>query len=239
MQRHSLLAFVLATATLAVAAMSPSALAQERYPARPIRLVVSSAAGGVHDVIGRLWANRLKATLGTIVIDNRGGAGGVLGVGEVARAQPDGYTLLLGSNSTHILHPLIAKQALFDSIKDFEVVTIFAVTSPAIAVHPATPARTLVDLIAYAKANPGKLNYAHAGVGSISHVASEMLKQLAGGLENPSGALQRHGSGASRRHQRQRCDVPPEHHRPGDRAASNRENPHPCRRLAGAPPGAA
>jgi tripartite-type tricarboxylate transporter receptor subunit TctC len=182
--RIAVLALTLVTAAaLAVPAILTTAFAQERYPARPIRLVVSSTAGGVHDVIGRLWANRLKATLGTIVIDNRGGAGGVLGVGEVARAQPDGYTLLLGSNSTHILHPLIAKQALFDSIKDFEVVTIFAVTSPAIAVHPAAPAHTLMDLIAYANANPGKLSYAHAGVGSISHVASEMFKQLAGGLE--------------------------------------------------------
>jgi tripartite-type tricarboxylate transporter receptor subunit TctC len=157
--------------------------AAQTYPSRPIRLVVASAAGGVHDVIGRLWANKLKATLGTIAIDNRGGAGGTLGVGEVARAQPDGYTLLLGSNSTHILHPLIAKQPVYDAIKDFEVASIFAVTVPAIAVHPAAPARTLEELITYAKANPGKLSYAHAGVGSISHVASEMFKQLAGGLD--------------------------------------------------------
>ena len=137
----------------------------------------------MHDVIGRLWANKLKTALGTIVIDNRGGAGGTLGVGEVARAQPDGYTLLLGSNSTHILHPLIAKQPVYDAIKDFEVAAIFAITANSVAVHPAAPARTLKELIAHAKANPGKLNYAHAGVGSISHVASEMFKQLAGGLD--------------------------------------------------------
>ncbi len=184
MHRIAVLALTLVTAaTLAVPAILTAAFAQERYPNRPIRLVVSSSAGGVHDVIGRLWANKLKRALGTIVIDNRGGAGGTLGVGEVARAQPDGYTLLLGSNSTHILHPLIAKQPVFDSIRDFEVVSIFAVTAPSIAVYPAAPARTLQELIAYAKANPGKLNYAHAGVGSISHVASEMFKQLAGGLD--------------------------------------------------------
>jgi tripartite-type tricarboxylate transporter receptor subunit TctC len=183
MHRRSRFSVAFVTVAVAVATMAPVAFAQDGYPNRPIRLVVSSAAGGVHDVIGRLWANRLKSTLGTIVIDNRGGAGGTLGVGEVARAQPDGYTLLLGSNSTHILHPLVAKHAAYDSIRDFEVVSIFAVTAPSIAAYPAAPARTLQELIAYAKANPGKLNYAHAGVGSISHVASEMFKQLAGGLD--------------------------------------------------------
>ena len=184
MHRRSLRVLALsATVAVIVTAMAPAAFAQETYPSRPIRLIVSSAAGGVHDVIGRLWANKLKATLGTIVIDNRGGAGGTLGVGEVARAQADGYTLLLGSNSTHILHPLVAKHPVYDAIKDFEVAAIFAVTANSVAVHPAAPARTLAELIAYAKANPGKLNYAHAGVGSISHVASEMFKQLAGGLD--------------------------------------------------------
>src|SRR5262245_35822591 len=183
MRRHSHVSVALATAALAVVAMPLSTLAQEIYPSRPIRLVVSSAAGGVHDVIGRLWANKLKAALGTIVIDNRGGAGGTLGVGEVARAQADGYTLLLGSNSTHILHPLIARQPIYDAIRDFEVASIFAVTASSVAVHPAAPARTLTELIAHAKANPGKLSYAHAGVGSVSHVASEMFKQLAGGLD--------------------------------------------------------
>src|SRR5262245_59649428 len=86
-----------------VAALAAAAHAQEPYPTRPIRLVVASSAGGVHDVIARLWADKLKSRLGAIVIDNRGGAGGSVGVSEVARAAPDGYTLLLGSNSTHIL----------------------------------------------------------------------------------------------------------------------------------------
>ena len=114
MHRRSRFSVAFVTVAVAVATMAPVAFAQGHYPSRPIRLVVSSAAGGVHDVIGRLWANKLKSALGTIVIDNRGGAGGTLGVGEVARAQPDGYTLLLGSNSTHILHPLVAKHAAYD-----------------------------------------------------------------------------------------------------------------------------
>jgi len=170
-----------ATAT-AFPAISRIASAQT-YPSRPVRLIVASAPGGVHDVAARLWADQLKATLGTIVVDNRGGAGGTLGVIEAARARPDGYTLLLSSNNDQILLPLVSKRAEFDPVKDFDPLSIFALTSNAIAVHPAMPARTLRQLIEAAKAAPGKLSYAHAGVGTISHVSSEMFKQLAGGLD--------------------------------------------------------
>jgi tripartite-type tricarboxylate transporter receptor subunit TctC len=171
-------------AALALAAMLATlpAAAQDRYPNRPVRLVVASAPGGVHDVIARLWADGIKSSLGTVVIDNRGGGGGTIGTNEAARAAPDGYTLLLGSNSTHILVPLVAKQPGFDPIKDFELATGFSITSTAIAGDPASPFRTLKELIDTAKASPGKLSYAHAGVGAISHVAGEMFKQLAGGL---------------------------------------------------------
>jgi tripartite-type tricarboxylate transporter receptor subunit TctC len=182
MHRSFCLIAAIALAT-AGAFATPSAEAQDRYPDRPIRLVVASAPGGVHDVIARLWADGLKSSLGTIIIDNRGGAGGIIGITEAARGTPDGYTLLLGSNSTHVLIPLIAKQPGFDPIKDFELATVFSITSTAIAVHPGSPTRTLKELIDTARANPGKLSFAHAGVGSISHVAGEMFKQLAGGLD--------------------------------------------------------
>jgi tripartite-type tricarboxylate transporter receptor subunit TctC len=172
----------LAVGAAALSTVSGIARAQS-YPTRPVRLIVASSPGGVHDVIARLWADQLKGTLGIIVIENRGGAGGTIGVNEVAHAQPDGYTLLLGSNSTHILQPLVGKRPGFDPIKDFDLVTIFAITSTAIAVHPSVPARTLRQLIEAAKAAPGKLSYAHGGVGSISNVAGEMFKQLAGGLD--------------------------------------------------------
>jgi tripartite-type tricarboxylate transporter receptor subunit TctC len=181
MHRGSCLIAALALAA-AGAFATPSAEAQGRYPNRSIRLVVASAPGGVHDVIARLWADGLKSSLGTIIIDNRGGAGGIIGITEAARGTPDGYTLLLGSNSTHVLIPLIAKQPGFDPVKDFELATVFSITSTAIAVHPGSPIRTLKELIDTARANPGKLSFAHAGVGSISHVAGEMFKQLAGGL---------------------------------------------------------
>jgi tripartite-type tricarboxylate transporter receptor subunit TctC len=157
--------------------------AAQPYPSRPIRLVVASSAGGVHDVIGRLWADKLKTSLGAIVIDNRGGAGGSIGVAEVVRAQPDGYTLLLGSNGTHILHPLVSRQPAYDAVNDFEVISVFATTSTAVAVHPSAPAPTLRDLVDYAKAHPGKLSYAHGGVGGPSHTAAEMFKRLAGELD--------------------------------------------------------
>jgi tripartite-type tricarboxylate transporter receptor subunit TctC len=170
-------------AALAVGLQIATATAQQPYPSRPIRLIVASSAGGVHDVIGRLWADKLKAVLGTIVIDNRGGAGGSIGVAEAARSQPDGYTLLLGSNGTHVLHPLVSKQPAYDAINDFEAISVFATTSTSVAVHPSSPARTLRELVDHAKAHPGQLSYGHGGVGGPSHTAAEMFKRLAGNLD--------------------------------------------------------
>ena len=173
----------MAAGLLAIGNMAPRAVAQDRT----IRLVVPSSAGGVHDVIGRLWAERLKTALGTIVIDNRGGAGGAIGVSDVQRAAPDGATLLLGSNSTQILQPLMwkfsGKPLAYDPIDGFETITVFAVTATAMVVTPDLPVRSLKELIELARANPDKLNYAHGGPGTISNVAGEMFKQLAGKLE--------------------------------------------------------
>lgn len=154
---------------------------------RTIKLIVPSSAGGVHDVIARLWADRLQPALGTIVIDNRGGAGGAIGVSEAQKAEPDGGTLLLGSNSSQILQPLMwkasGKALAYDPIDGFETITVFAVTATAMAVTPQLPAKTLKELIALARESPDKLNYAHGGPGTISNVAAEMFKQLAGRLE--------------------------------------------------------
>lgn len=159
------------------------ALAQDRT----IKLIVPSSAGGVHDVIARLWADRLQSSLGTIVIDNRGGAGGAIGVAEAQKAEPDGSTLLLGSNSTQILQPLMwkasGKPLAYDPIDGFETITVFAVTATAMAVTPQLPAKSLKELIALARESLDKLNYAHGGPGSISNVAGEMFKKLAGKLE--------------------------------------------------------
>src|SRR5262245_33842556 len=165
------------------AAVAPVARAQERYPGRPVRLVIPSVPAGVHDVIGRAWAERVKTQLGTIVIDNRGGGGGSIGANDVAHAQPDGYSILLGSTSTHVLVPASMATPPYDPVKDFAAVAVFAYSSTSIVVHPAPPARTLMQLVAYAKANPGKLSYGAAGIGSITHLAGELLKQRAGGIE--------------------------------------------------------
>jgi len=167
MKRRDVLTLGLLAASLTAAT---PALAQAPYPNRPVRLVIPSVPAGVHDVIGRLWAERVKPQFGTIVIDNRGGGGGSIGANDVAHSQPDGYSILLGSTSSHVLVPASMANPPYDPIKDFSAVTVFAYSSTSIVVHPATPARTLMELVAYAKANPGKL-YNGSGVASPPHIA--------------------------------------------------------------------
>ncbi len=181
MRRRELVTGAAAAALMPLAA--PSALAQERYPSRPIRLLVPSVPGGVHDVIGRLWAERIKQPLGTVVIDNRGGAGGAIASADEAAAAPDGYTVLLGSTTTHVLVPATMARPPYDPVKDFATAVIFANSSTSVVINPGLPVATLQALIAYAKANPGKLSYGSAGNGSVTNLAGEMFKQRAGGLD--------------------------------------------------------
>jgi tripartite-type tricarboxylate transporter receptor subunit TctC len=163
--------------------MSDAALAQDRYPTRPIRLVIPSVPAGVHDVIGRVLAERVKPQLGAIVIDNRGGGGGLIGANDVAHAQPDGYSILLGSTTTHVLLTPVMANPPYDPVKDFSAVAVFAYSSTSIVANASLPVRTLGELIAYAKANPGKLSYGSAGNGSITNLAGELFKLRAGGLD--------------------------------------------------------
>jgi tripartite-type tricarboxylate transporter receptor subunit TctC len=156
------------------------ARAQGKYPERPIRLVVPYAPGGVFDAVGRPWAERMKAGLGTVVVENVGGAGGALGAAAVARAQPDGYTLLLGGGGAMVINPIALSRTPYDPMKDFEPVAILVVTGLALVVNPSVPAQSLGELIAYAKANPGKLSYGSAGVGTVNHLAGELFKSLTG-----------------------------------------------------------
>jgi tripartite-type tricarboxylate transporter receptor subunit TctC len=164
----------------AAAVAATAALGQSRYPDRPIKLMVAFSAGGVNDVVARHWAERMKDLLGTIVIENQGGGAGTIATGEVARAPTDGYTLLLGSTSTMVLSPMTMSKLPYDPAKDFVPITILAVSTTSIAVHASVPARTLKELIAYAKANPGKLSYGSAGSGTMSNLAGELFKQLTG-----------------------------------------------------------
>jgi len=163
--------------------MSGVGRAQGSYPNKPIKLVIPSSPGGVHDIIARLWADKLQDGLGTVYVENKAGAGSIIGTVEVARAQPDGYTLLLGSNTTHVLAPLQQPNIAFHPINDFELVSIFATTSLALLVKPDLPAKDVQSLVAFAKANPGKLSYAHAGLGTSTHVTAELFKKVAGNLD--------------------------------------------------------
>src|SRR6201987_4816224 len=150
------------------------------YPDRAIRLVVPFAPGGATDVVGRLWAEKMKPVLGTVVTENRGGGGGVTGAAEVARAQPDGHTFLFGNTSTQVLIPAILSNPPYDPLKDFVGIYILCNSPTSIVVHESVPARTLAELIAYAKANPGKLSYGSAGAGTLTNLAGELFKQLIG-----------------------------------------------------------
>jgi tripartite-type tricarboxylate transporter receptor subunit TctC len=160
--------------------VAPRFAAAQSYPARPIRLVVPFPPGGAFDAVGRPLADKMKPLLGTVVIENIGGGGSSLGAAAVARARPDGYTILLGGTQTHVNEALLKSKPLYDPVKDLDPIAGVAAYVLCIAVHPALPAETLEQLIAHAKANPGKLSYGHSGTGSIQHLTGELFKSLAG-----------------------------------------------------------
>ena len=165
---------------LGLALHAPAALAHS-YPDRPIRLISPNPAGGANDTIVRIIAAKMSPLLGgSFIIDNRGGAGGKIGAEAVARAAPDGYTLLAGSVSTHSFAPLVPPKPGYDPIKDFEPISLFALVQNVLVVTPSLPVANVSELIALAKAQPGKLNYASGGPGSTSHFAVAMFVALAG-----------------------------------------------------------
>jgi tripartite-type tricarboxylate transporter receptor subunit TctC len=178
MNRRDVLAFGLGA--LAATTSGAPALAQTNYPDQPIRLIVPRSAGGVLDIIGRGWADRVTARLGAVAVENRGGGGGVTGTAAAAHAPADGYTLLLGSTSDLVLNPVIQPQVSYDPVKDFAPIGILAISVASIIVHPSVPARSLQELAAYAKQNPGKLSYGSAGVGTMANLCGELFKQMAG-----------------------------------------------------------
>jgi tripartite-type tricarboxylate transporter receptor subunit TctC len=168
-------------AALMAATLSPAgAIAQGRYPDRPIKLIVPFAPGGATDVVGRLWAEKIKSLVGTVVIENKASGGGAPGTSEVARAQADGYTLLFGNTSTQVLLPVLMPRPPYDPVKDFAAISILCVSPTVIVVNEKVPVRTLRELIAYAKANPGKLSYGSAGAGTLTNLAGELFKELIG-----------------------------------------------------------
>jgi tripartite-type tricarboxylate transporter receptor subunit TctC len=157
------------------------AFGQAKYPDRNVKLIVPFGAGGVVDSVARQWTERMKGPLGaTIVIENNGGAGGTIGMGEVARAAPDGYTLGFGNTSTLVLNPAIMPKVPYDPARDFTVLSILAVSVSGIIVHPSLPVKNLKEFLAYAKANQDKLSYGSAGAGTMTNFAGELFKQLIG-----------------------------------------------------------
>jgi tripartite-type tricarboxylate transporter receptor subunit TctC len=153
----------------------------QSYPARPIRLIVPFPPGGGNDTVARAIAQEASPALGqSIVVDNRPGAGGIIGAQEAARAPADGYTLFLGGVGSHAVNPNLHSKLPYDAIKDFAPITLVASAPSVLVVHPSVPARTIAEFTAYTRANPGKLNYASNGNGSSSHMAAVLYETNAG-----------------------------------------------------------
>jgi tripartite-type tricarboxylate transporter receptor subunit TctC len=173
-------ALICCFATVAAIAAASDATAAE-FPARPIKFVIPYAAGGPTDIFGRLLAEYLARDLKqAVVVENKGGAQGAIGAEMVARAEPDGYTLLGTSGSVIVLNPLLYKKLSYDPAKELRMLALVTEVPVVLCVHPSVPAKTVAEFVAYAKQNPGKLNFGSSGTGSFTHLAAEMFKQMAG-----------------------------------------------------------
>jgi tripartite-type tricarboxylate transporter receptor subunit TctC len=158
----------------------PNAGAQE-YPTKPIRLVITYPPGGNTDLVGRALALKLGEFMGQqVVVDNRGGAGGVLGSMITAQSAPDGYTIMLGTSAGMVINPLLSRKLTYDPVKDFAPVSMVVIVPQLLVINPQLPVKNVRELIAFAKAKPGYLNAGSSGVGTPNHFGTELLKWLAG-----------------------------------------------------------
>jgi tripartite-type tricarboxylate transporter receptor subunit TctC len=168
-------------AALIAGAWIASAAAQTAYPSRPLRLVSPFPPGGVVDTVSRVVAQKLSESLGQpVVVENKVGAGGNIAAEFVSKAVPDGYTLLMGSIATHAINVSLYSRMPYDAERDFAPVSLAATNTNLVVVNPSFPVRSIAELIVYAKANPGKLNYGTAGSGTAQHLAGELFKTTAG-----------------------------------------------------------
>lgn len=161
--------------------LAPGAAFAQSFPSRPVRIIVPSTAGGIHDIIARVWAERVKGDLGSPVVENRGGGAALIAIQAVANAEPDGHSLLLGSTSTIVMR-VLEERAKYAIAEAMEPATIFSASSTSIVVNSKLPVTNVKELIEYAKGRPGKLSFGSGGVGAITHVAGELFK-LRGGLD--------------------------------------------------------
>ncbi|MGE8626556.1 Bug family tripartite tricarboxylate transporter substrate binding protein [Achromobacter denitrificans] len=166
----------------AAAGLGLSAQVQaQAYPSRPVTLVVPFAPGGTVNLMGRLLANHMSEKLGQpVIVENKPGGGGSIGANFVAKAPADGYTLLLATMGQQSIQPLLTRNPPYDAARDFAPVALFSTVPNVLAVSPGTPAKTVAELVAYAKENPGKLNMASAGIGSVNHMTGELFMYRSG-----------------------------------------------------------
>ena len=160
-----------------LAAPGKPAIAQDNYPSRPVKIIAPQAPGGGVDLVARIIADRLRIAMGqTFVIENQAGAGGAIAAQMTARAQPDGYTLMIGYVATHATNPAVKKNLGYDAVKDFTPIAMLGGTPNLLVAARAVPVNTLQELVAYGKANPGKVNYGTSGVGTLNHLLMEQFK---------------------------------------------------------------
>ncbi len=166
---------------LAFTVLTTAVVHAQSYPSKPVRVVLPFPAGGGADIIVRLLARKLGEGMGqTFVVDNRAGAAGIIGCELVAKAPADGYTLLFGTTGTHTTNPAVFAKLPYDPVRDFATVSLAAESPFVLLVHPSLPARSVKELIAFARTRPGQLNYASAGVGSSAHLGFELFNSMAG-----------------------------------------------------------
>ena len=171
---------LIATLGIVGTLLSTPSMAQA-YPSKPIKLIIPFPAGGATDIVGRVVAQQLGVELGqTVVVDNRAGAAGVIGSESVARAAPDGYTILLSTSSTHTIGPILNPKIPYSPIKDFTPIMYLAASPQVVVVPLSSPAKTMPELIDYIKKNPGKLNFGSAGTGGIPHLSTERFLAMTG-----------------------------------------------------------
>jgi tripartite-type tricarboxylate transporter receptor subunit TctC len=165
----------------ALAFLIAGAAAAQDYPTRPLRFIVPAPPGGAPDAVARIIGQRLATQLGQqVIVDNRGGGGGIIGSEAASRAAGDGYTLVMGYAGPFSINPAVVEKLSYDPLKDFTPITVLATSQNVLVVHPSFPARSLKELIAMARAKPGEINYASGGTGQSSHLSMELLQHMAG-----------------------------------------------------------